>query len=204
LIFKVDSNVLIPRMETEELVHLVVKENDFGEEINILDIGTGSGCIAISLSRFIQESKVWAIDKYENVLAVAKENARLNHQEIKFLEHDILSDDISLGFESEMFDVMVSNPPYVCESEKKLMKKNVLNFEPAAALFVTDKNPLLFYEKICIFAKKFLKQKGAIYFEINEAFGIEVANLLKQNEFNEVVIHKDINGKDRIVRASKP
>ena len=161
--FKVNSSVLIPRPETEELVRLMLKEDLDGKEI--LDIGTGSGCIAISLAKNLLNAKVSALDISSDALEVAKENAKLNNVSIEFINADIFK------YKSEKkYDIIVSNPPYVTESEKFEMKKNVLDFEPGLALFIEDKNPLLFYNSITLFSKDILNNKGSIYFECNPKY----------------------------------
>ncbi len=192
----INKHVLIPRPETEELVQLILHENPLAT--SILDIGTGSGCIALAIKKNLPQAKVEAWDVSEKALAIAKTNATKNNLIVDFKCVDILNVDVALR---EKFDVIVSNPPYITKAEQKLMDKNVLDFEPHLALFVENNNPLLFYEKICDFAVKNLNENGKIYFEINEAFGNEVAELLRKNGFQQVEICKDINGKDRIIRG---
>ncbi len=198
--FYVNENVLIPRQETEELVNLIIEENKNKENLNILDIGTGSACIAISLAKNISNSKVSAIDVSEDAIDIAKKNALLNDVQVAFIQADMLK---SNGLENiANFDIIVSNPPYVTNSEKEFMDKNVLNFEPKLALFVDDDNPLIFYKKITEFASKHLNKKGKLYFEINEQFGSETKELLQNYNFKNIEIIKDINGKNRIVRGN--
>jgi release factor glutamine methyltransferase len=192
--FKVNPSVLIPRQETEELVDLIIKQNK-KDGVKILDIGTGSGCIAISLAKNIKNSKVTAIDVSENALQVVTKNSLLNKVKIETLQQDILK---APKFDRK-FDIIVSNPPYVTDSEKELMNKNVLDNEPHLALFVPNSEPLKFYESITSFAKDHLNKDGKLYFEINESFGKETAALLKENEFLNILVLKDLNGKDRIV-----
>lgn len=196
--FFAEPGVLIPRPETEELVQTIIKENR-KKSPKILDIGTGSGCIAISLKKFIPESILFAADISEICLNLAERNARLNDVPIRFIKFDIL--DKSSEFPDSDFDIIVSNPPYIRESEKALMSKNVLEYEPELALFVDDKDPLLFYREISIFAKKHLKSGGKLYFEINEAFGKECAELLKKIGFTDILIINDLNNKQRIVSS---
>lgn len=191
-------DVLIPRPETEELVQWIIQENTM-ESPAILDIGTGTGCIAVSLMKNIVRAKVTAIDISPVCLETARMNARLNDCEIQVTEFDILTEKPETNFPA--FDVIVSNPPYVRESEKKLMEKNVLNYEPNLALFVSDRNPLIYYRQIADFAQVNLTSGGKLYFEINEAFGKECAAMLEAKGFSEVRIRKDINGKDRFVAA---
>lgn len=194
--FKVSEHTLIPRPETEELVDLIINENKEAE--SILDIGTGSGCIPITLKKNLPHAKVTSIDVSERAIELAEQNATRNDVEVDFLEQDILKASESLF--TNKFDVIVSNPPYVLNSEKEQMKANVLNYEPHLALFVDDDNPLLFYKEITGLAENWLKPNGKLYFEINEAFGAEIEELLSLH-FKEVRIIKDIFGKDRIVKA---
>ena len=197
--FIVNPDVLIPRPETEELVSLIVKDyKDNKEEINILDIGTGSGCIAICLKKFIPFSKVYAIDNLPEALKTAKINAENNKVDIKFICLDIL--DKQLWKNLPQFDIIVSNPPYIRESEKKLMNKNVLDYERKEFLFVPDNNPLIFYKAISDFATEYLKKNGILYFEINENSGASVVKMLEDKRFGNILLLKDIRGKDRIVK----
>lgn len=195
--FKVNASVLIPRNETEELVHLIIKENK-KLNLRILDIGTGSGCIPISLALEIPSSKVFALDISKEALDVAKENAKNHEASIDFFQIDILSEEIPIN----ELDIIVSNPPYVCESEKSLMHENVLNFEPHLALFVKDNDPLVFYKIIAQKAKSALKSSGKLYFEINEALGQKVKDLLEEQGYKEISVLKDLNNKDRMVKAA--
>ncbi len=196
--FIVNPSVLIPRPETEELVQFileVIKGKD--RVINILDIGTGSGCIAIALKKLHINSKVSAIDFSLDAFEVAKENAINNDAEIDFFQSDILDSKSWKSFGK--YDIIVSNPPYVRESEKTMMKQNVLDFEPKEALFVADENPLIFYEKISEFAKSHLNKNGLLFFEINEELSIPVIELLNKKGFKEIIIRKDINLKERMI-----
>jgi release factor glutamine methyltransferase len=199
LTFLVNRAVLIPRPETEELVELIIRENA-DKPCSILDIGTGSGCIAIALAAKLPNARVEAWDISESALEVARENAIRNNQSVLFKRVDVLSND----FEQNSFDVIVSNPPYICESESKEMHTNVLDFEPHNALFVPDSDPLIFYRRIAELAQKMLNTAGRIYFEINAAYGKETADLLREKGFSEVKIVKDIFGKNRIVTGVKP
>ena len=194
--FKVTPNTLIPRPETEELVDWIL--SDYGAmNPKILDIGTGSGCIAISLAKCMNEASVWAVDKSLKALEVAAWNAIAHQVDVQLMERDVFE------FKSleTTFDVMVSNPPYVCLSEQKKMTSNVLAYEPHSALFVPDDDPLCFYECIATHALSMLSEKGALYFEINEVFGKEVQGLLKKKGFHKVQLRKDLFGKDRMVKA---
>ncbi len=194
--FRVTEDVLIPRQETEELVDLIVKRyRNFAPKI--LDIGSGSGCIPIALKKNLPMADIWSCDISPDALSIARENAELNSVDVSFSLFDILSSD---DFPATGFEVIVSNPPYVTEREKALMHSNVLDYEPHLALFVTDQEPLLFYNNILKRSKKLLKNDGAIFFEINEAYGLEVKSLLVDNGFDAEIV-KDINGKDRIVHG---
>jgi release factor glutamine methyltransferase len=198
LSFIVNEHTLIPRPETEELIHLIIDENKYQDNLSVLDIGTGSGCIAISLKNYLDNSSVTAFDVSEEALLMAEENALLNNLSIDFQKIDILN------YESQnsSFDVIVSNPPYITEDEKKLMHENVLDFEPHLALFVENETPLIFYVAIANFALEHLKQEGKLYFEINEYFGAETKGMLETKGFKNVNIVKDINEKDRIVSCT--
>lgn len=196
----VTPDVLIPRPETEELVDMIIKDTGM-RLVRILDIGTGSGCIAVALNKNIFRSKVDAIDISEKALHVAEENAFINNALIKFWQADIIRWKEYL-FTSK-YDIIVSNPPYVRESEKIYMQPNVLNYEPKTALFVKDENPLLYYNVIIDFAKHHLKEKGRLYFEINENLAKEIKELLLDNGFSDTVLKKDINGKYRMISSGR-
>ncbi len=199
--FELSADVLIPRPETEELVDLIIKENRNTKDLKILDIGTGSGCIAVSLKKNLPDADVFALDVSKKALEIAKRNALKKNIEITFIQGDILSKIIA--FENKKFDVIVSNPPYVTFSEKEKMQKNILDYEPGLALFVDDNNPLIFYNAVCRFAKHHLSSEGKLYFEINEGFGKEVESLMLSFGFSSVELIKDINGKYRITKALK-
>ncbi|MDO9612903.1 MAG: peptide chain release factor N(5)-glutamine methyltransferase [Bacteroidota bacterium] len=190
--------VLIPRPETEELVQWIIQENQLSAP-TILDIGTGTGCIAISLSKNIENTTVLACDISPVCIETARRNADLNSAQISVFEYDILTGAPEVSFPE--LDVIVSNPPYIRETEKLLMEKNVLDFEPELALFIPDESPLLFYERIADFALSNLKNRGQLYFEINEVFGNECREMLRQKGFSDIELKKDINGKDRMIRA---
>jgi release factor glutamine methyltransferase len=200
-VFLVNKHVLIPRPETEELVDLIVKDCTPSNAINVLDIGTGSGCIAISLGLNIRNSNVVAVDVSPEALSVAEKNNKQLGGSVVFKQLDILDESrwAELGF----FDVVVSNPPYIPHGEKQLMEANVLEHEPHLALFVEEEDPLLFYRKIAGFCKQYLNQQGLLYFECNEFNSLQVAEMLGQNGFDNVQVHKDINGKDRMISAQK-
>ena len=198
--FGVDENVLIPRPETEELVYWIlneVQQRTRQEGLRILDIGTGSGCIAISLAKNLPNAKVYALDISKKALQIAQQNAVDNKVDIVFLEADILSME---GFKDK-FDVIVSNPPYVRELEKKEMKNNVLEHEPGLALFVSDGDPLIFYKKITLFALNHLKTSGMLFFEINQYLGEEMKQLLEAGNFSEIELRKDMFGNNRMLKA---
>ena len=194
--FKVNSSVLIPRPETEELVRLMLKEDLDGKEI--LDIGTGSGCIAITLAKYLPNSKVSAMDISSDALKVAKENAKLNNVNIEFIKADIFE------YQSDKkFDIIVSNPPYVLESEKVLMKQNVLNNEPEIALFVDDINALKYYESIIKLSLNNLNSQGQIFFEINENYKYELNMIAQKYEYKIIDFKLDIHNKTRFLVLSK-
>lgn len=195
--FKVNEHVLIPRPETEELVEWIIKHTDNDKQRNILDIGTGSGCIAISLAKHIKKAKVYALDVSSEALKIAKINAQLNNVNIEFIEASILEQPII----NAKFDIIVSNPPYVREKEKELMKSNVLDNEPHLALFVKDENPLLFYDAISQFAINNLSKKGLLFFEINEYLGNDMIALLNHNNFSNIELKQDIFKKDRMIKG---
>ena len=192
--YRVNKNTLVPRQETEELVRLIVAENDIDSPY-VLDIGTGSGCIAISLALEIPTTKVSAIDVSPEALSKAQQNAQLLGAQINFQRLDVRTE----WEPQKLCDIIVSNPPYVLESEKKEMHKNVLEFDPHLALFVTDSDPLVFYKAIAKKASKFLNLQGKLYVEINEQFGKEVSKLFTFYSFENVRIIQDLNGKDRFV-----
>jgi release factor glutamine methyltransferase len=195
--FIVNNSVLIPRPETEELVQWVLEEVKAGQ--SILDIGTGSGCIPVSLAKKNEKLQIYALDISQEAISIAKKNAEKNNVSIAFLQDDILNP-IQSG---SSYDVIISNPPYVTLAEKKAMHKNVLDFEPESALFVPDENPLIFYKGIINYSKKRLHPGGLLFLEINEAFGEELIQLLKQENFTNIKLKKDISGKDRMIRARK-
>jgi len=200
--FEVNANVLIPRPETEELVEWIIKENSGIERLKnlkILDIGTGSGCIAISLAKNIPNAKVFAIDVSPDALTTAKKNAKNNNVEVTFLLQSILeTDDLK-----QDFDIIVSNPPYVRNLEKQEIKKNVLDYEPHLALFVEDNDALIFYRKIAELAQKNLVENGQLYFEINQYLGAEMTDLLDKMNFRNIELRKDIYDNDRMMRGIK-
>ena len=200
--FFVDKNTLIPRPETEELVAWVLNEtkvlaNNKTIELSILDIGTGTGCIPISLAKNLTSLNISAIDISPEALLIAKQNAILNKVTIEFIELDILNTE-SLPQE---YDVIISNPPYVRELEKEEIKNNVLKNEPHLALFVADENPLIFYNKIADLAKQQLSKNGMLFFEINQYLGKETVNMLVKKGFKNIQLKKDLFGKDRMIKC---
>ena len=205
--FILNEHVLIPRPETEELVtfildkvsklesyHTIKKENT----IKILDIGTGSGCIPIALKKSLPLAEISALEKSNKALRIAKKNTHLNKVDINLIQQDILKTTQL----NNTYDIIVSNPPYVRESEKKEINNNVLNNEPHMALFVKDNNPLVFYNKIAELAKNHLSENGTLFFEINQYLGKETVELIKLKGFNKIQLKKDIFGRDRIIIAS--
>lgn len=209
--FLVNENVLIPRPETEELVELIIsnekKEKREKAKVNILDIGTGSGCIPISLKKNLPSAEVFAIDVSPNALEVAQKNAEINRVEVNFIEANILlTDSLALPTRNSQlatfFDIIVSNPPYVRNLEKTEINPNVLEFEPHLALFVEDNDALLFYRKITELAKNHLAENGKLYFEINQYLGKETVALVESYGFKNVQLIKDIYGNDRMISAS--
>ena len=199
--FEVNSAVLIPRPETEELVDWIVLKSKIKNQkskLKILDIGTGSGCIAIALAKNLPNAQVFALDVSEQALATAKTNAELNQVTIQFLHQSILETE-NLG---QQFDVIVSNPPYVRELEKQEIKKNVLDNEPHLALFVEDNDALIFYRKIAQLAQKNLNPQGQLYFEINQYLGQEMLDLLQGMGFKNSVLRQDIYGNDRMIQCT--
>lgn len=194
--FIVNQDVLIPRPETEELVELILNENK-GNKSQILDIGTGSGCIAISLQKHLPEANITGWDISDKALSIAEINNKNNGVDVIFKQVDILSDYPN----NQHFDIIVSNPPYVLDSEKIDMHSNVLDYEPHTALFVPDHSPLLFYNKIADVATQLLGNGGKLYFEINRAKGQETIKMLEGKNFSNIRLIKDISGNDRIIRA---
>jgi len=201
LTFLVNENTLIPRPETEELVEWIVVESRKSkvERLKILDIGTGSGCIAISLAKNLPNAEVFAMDVSEKALVTAKKNAEINTVSVNFICADILKL-LTFDFQpSTKFDIIVSNPPYVRNLEKSEIKPNVLEYEPHLALFVEDTDALLFYRKIAQQAKQNLSENGMLFFEINQYLGKETVELLEDLGFNNVLLKKDIYGNDRMI-----
>lgn len=195
---KVNKDVLIPRPETEELVYKIVNDLD-GSSISLLDVGTGSGCIPLAIKNKCPDLQCCGIDISASAIAIAKENAKRLNLNVIFKEHDVFSS----SFTDNMVDILVSNPPYIPKKEIETMNSNVVDFEPHSALFVEDDAPLLFYHRIALLGKSILNKNGKIYFEIHENFGNQVVNLLSDFEYSNILLFKDLQGKNRIVKASK-
>jgi release factor glutamine methyltransferase len=198
-VIKVNRGVLIPRPETEELVDLIIKDNR-GFTGNIIDVGTGSGCIAVGLGVNLPFARITGIDKSKLAIKTAIRNAKLNNSAVSFSEADLFKIKPS---QIPNADIIVSNPPYVRYSEKQFMQRNVLDFEPPRALFVPDDDPLKFYRAVLDLAGQILNPGGWVWFEINEAMGESVQELLKSYKFHDIKIIKDINGKDRFAKGKK-
>lgn len=207
LTFKVNEHTLIPRPETEELVQWIVKchsERSEESQLKILDIGTGTGCIAISLAKNLPKAKVYALDVSEEALKVARQNAELNNVEVHFINADILNrDSWNLEFKDLQFDIIVSNPPYVRNQEKAEIKNNVLKHEPHLALFVEDHEPLQFYHTISDIAVDKLTENGMLFFEINQYLGNETKQLLHNKGFKDLELKTDIFGNNRMLKGLK-
>jgi len=198
--FSVTPDVLIPRPETEELVNLIINDNNENDKLNIIDIGTGSGCIAVSLKKILFNSEVFAVDVSEKALEIAKKNALKNNADISFSKLNILNKDYNADF--PMFDIIVSNPPYVRKSEKQMMNKNVLNYEPSEALFVDDDNALVFYKAIFDFASKYLKKNGKIWLEANEYLTNDLKEFFNNKGLKNIKVIKDVNNKNRFFKIN--
>ena len=196
--FTLNPNVLIPRPETEELVEWILKDTDAGAHFNILDIGTGSGCIAVSLAKYLPLASVAALDVSEDALTLSAHNAELNNAEVHFLQQNILETKAL----QKSYDIIVSNPPYVRNLEKPEIEVNVLDYEPHLALFVEDHDALIFYRKIAELAKGALSPKGRLYVEINQYLAEETQVLFTEFGFNEVELRNDFAGKPRMIKAS--
>ncbi len=200
---KVEPGVLIPRPETEELVDLVLNDFKTTQRIRIMDVGTGSGCIAVSLAKALIDAKVFAVDVEAKALSLARLNAEKYRVNIECINLDILNSETWYTLPSPI-DGVVSNPPYVLASERSIMHTNVKDFEPPEALFVPDENPLIFYKAIGKAAMRIIRPQGKLYFEINEKMGKQVAQLLFEEGYHNVLVMKDYRGKDRFVVATRP
>jgi release factor glutamine methyltransferase len=191
--------VLIPRPETEELAEWIIRENR-DRPVSILDIGTGSGCIAVTLARNLPHAKVSACDISDDALVLAGVNAEMNRAPVRFFHMDVLNGNVHVP---EKVDVIVSNPPYVRYAEKLLMRHNVLDYEPGHALFVPDENPLVFYRSIALIGRKYLNDGGKLYMEINEQFPDELTRLLENTGYYGIEVRKDLAGKPRMIKGIK-
>lgn len=196
--FTVTPAVLIPRPETEQLVDMIIDQNT-GSDLDVLDIGTGSGCIAISLARALKFAQVTATDVSTSALAVAQHNAQALGTRVRFVEHNILTSRAPI----EAWDIIVSNPPYITMSEKNSMDRNVLDYEPAGALFVPDADPMLYYRAIAAYASQALKNSGRLYLEINRAMAALVSDTLRQARLSNIQVFNDFNGNNRFVTATR-
>ncbi|MCB9190361.1 MAG: peptide chain release factor N(5)-glutamine methyltransferase [Flavobacteriales bacterium] len=191
---KVDKRVLIPRPETEELCELVLRENDITKPINVIDLGTGSGCIPIALKSKAPAWQVSAVEVDEGALSLAKQNATLNSTDINFQQLDLLS---TYDLPIMTYGLIVSNPPYIAEKEADTIKENILVHEPHLALFIADEDPLLFYRKMLDIGQTSLEKGGKCYFEFNEQYGAEMQELMTQKGYSDIRIIKDLSGKNR-------
>ena len=196
--FVVSPDVLIPRPETEQLVDMIIDENT-GNDLTVLDIGTGSGCIAISLARALKFAQVTGTDVSVAALNIAQQNSTALKTHVRLVEQDILICKAPL----EVWDIIVSNPPYICESERSAMERNVLDYEPAGALFVPDNDPMRYYRPIAAYAARALKNGGRLYLEINRAMARQVSDVLRQAGLRNIQVHTDYNGNNRFVTAIK-
>jgi len=197
--FKVNEHVLIPRPETEELVEKIICSSS-AMALKCLDIGAGSGCIAVTLAKHLPSAEVYALDISEKALETARENAVLNQVKVRFFRHNIMEE--LLGSLQGKWDIIVSNPPYITPDEKKTMSKNVLDYEPSEALFVPQDEPLLFYRRIADIALSRLEENGKLFFETSAIYGKETVEMLNRKGFQSVQLFRDISGKDRIIEAS--
>ena len=195
--FKCDQRALIPRPETEELTDWIINDVSNDDNIRILDIGCGSGCIAITLSKEIKNSIVTALDISEEAISLTEENCKINSCQVECINDDIFN------FSDTQYDIIVSNPPYICDNEAANMESNVIDYEPHLALFVPDNSPLKFYEKITEYAARNLRSRGKLYFEINRKYGKEMQLLLEKFGFINIELRKDISNNDRMIKGEK-
>ena len=199
---QVNPSVLIPRPETEELVDLILTSTQ-DKSLQIIDIGTGSGCIAIALAKHLPSAQVFATDISDPALQTAVTNAKLNHTAIQFIQSDILDTPSAIAQIPGMFHLIVNNPPYITNQEKETMEPNVLNYEPHQALFVPDNDPLLYYKAIARFARRKLAPEGLIYLEINPLYDLQICRVLHESGFLRTEIIRDLSGKNRMIKAQK-
>ncbi len=202
LTMRVNPSVLIPRPETEELVSIIIEENKTRSGLKIIDIGTGSGCIAVALAKNMPEAQVFATDLKKGALQVAKINANLNDVRVKYQLHDIIATYSPVfNGSTPSYDIIVSNPPYVLPSQRRQMSRTVLDYEPEEALFVPENEPLIFYEALCYFASKNLNPGGKLYCEINEDMASEMIKMFQRRSIESFSIYHDLSGKNRVVRV---
>ena len=195
--FKCDQRALIPRPETEELTDWIINDVSNDGNIRILDIGCGSGCIAITLAKELKHSTVTALDISEEAISLTEENCKINNCQVECINDDIFN------FSDAQYDIIVSNPPYICDNEAAVMESNVIDYEPHLALFVPDNSPLKFYEKITEYAARNLRSRGKLYFEINRKYGKEMQLLLEKFGFINIELRKDISNNDRMIKGEK-
>ncbi|RKO72957.1 peptide chain release factor N(5)-glutamine methyltransferase [Sphingobacterium puteale] len=200
-LFEVNESVLIPRQETEELVDLIIKTHATSSHLKVIDVGTGSGCIPIILSKYLNQAQVTTVDISKEAIHIARKNAQSLGEPVHFINADILEWDYI--FSDQQYDIIVSNPPYITPNEKQQMQQNVLAYEPELALFVEESAPLIFYDVISSFALKHLTPNGDLYFEINQYLGPETKDLIEKKGFRQVQLINDINGANRIIHAKK-
>ncbi|WP_433903042.1 peptide chain release factor N(5)-glutamine methyltransferase [Sphingobacterium puteale] len=200
-LFEVNESVLIPRQETEELVDLIIKTHATSSHLKVIDVGTGSGCIPIILSKYLNQAQVTTVDISKEAIHIARKNAQSLGEPVHFINADILEWDYV--FSDQQYDIIVSNPPYITPNEKQQMQQNVLAYEPELALFVEESAPLIFYDVISSFALKHLTPNGDLYFEINQYLGPETKDLIEKKGFRQVQLINDINGANRIIHAKK-
>lgn len=200
-LFEVNESVLIPRQETEELVDLIIKTHATSSHLKVIDVGTGSGCIPIILSKYLNQAQVTTVDISREAIHIARKNAQSLGEPVHFINADILEWDYV--FSDQQYDIIVSNPPYITPNEKQQMQQNVLAYEPELALFVEESAPLIFYDVISSFALKHLTPNGDLYFEINQYLGPETKDLIEKKGFRQVQLINDINGANRIIHAKK-
>ncbi|TDS12264.1 peptide chain release factor N(5)-glutamine methyltransferase [Sphingobacterium paludis] len=198
--FQVNEHTLIPRPETEELVDWIIRQHQHEKSLSILDIGTGSGCIAITLAQHLESARVDALDISNAAIATARQNANRLHVDVNFIEADVLEWDVFME-QSQQYDIIVSNPPYITPKEQEHMHTNVLRYEPHAALFVEEHNPLLFYATTADLAKQHLKDGGTMYFEINQYLAEQTMDLIRKKGFADIVLRKDLNAVERMIAA---
>ena len=195
--FKCDRRALIPRPETEELIDWIINDASNNTNVSILDIGCGSGCIAITLAKELKHSIVTALDISEEAISLTEENCKINNCQVECINDDIFN------FSDAQYDIIVSNPPYICDNEAADIESNVIDYEPHLALFVPDNSPLKFYEKITEYAARNLRSRGKLYFEINRKYGKEMQLLLEKFGFINIELRKDISNNDRMIKGEK-